>query len=47
MTIYDRPELDFSTFPESDGEPMAETVENMTQMVDLIFALNGLLRARS
>jgi Uma2 family endonuclease len=37
-------EIDFSTFPESDGEPMAETFENMTQMIDLMFALRKLLR---
>ncbi len=46
MTTYVPPEIDFSTFPESDGEPMAETVENMQQMIDLIFALGNLLRAR-
>jgi Uma2 family endonuclease len=39
-------EIDFSTFPESDGEPMAETFENMTQMIDLMFALRRLLRKR-
>ncbi len=37
-------EIDFSTFPESDGEPMAETLENQTQMIDLMFALRRLLR---
>src|SRR5437867_893255 len=39
MTIHTRPEIDFSTFPDSDGEPMAETVANRIQMVDLIWAL--------
>jgi Uma2 family endonuclease len=39
-------EIDFSTFPESDGEPMAETAENATQMMDLIAALRGLLRVQ-
>ena len=38
MTTYTPPEIDFSTFPESDGEPMAENTENLVQMIDLIFA---------
>ncbi len=46
MTTRLRPDLDFSSFPESDGEPMAETIENMTQMIDLMFALRGLLAAQ-
>jgi len=43
MTTRTEPELDFSTFPESDGEPVAENTENLVQMIDLIFALQGLL----
>ncbi len=39
-------EIDFSTFPGSDGEPMAETAENMAQMIDLMFALGILLRSQ-
>jgi len=39
-------EIDFSTFPGSDGEPMAETAENMAQMIDLMFALSILLRSQ-
>jgi Uma2 family endonuclease len=30
------PEIDFSTFPETDGKPMAETEVNLEQMVELI-----------
>ncbi len=42
-------DLDFSTFPESDGQPMAETGANVTQMVDLIWELHALfsLQGRS
>jgi Uma2 family endonuclease len=46
MAIRDTPEIDFSTFPESDGEPMAETVENMIQMTNLIYALRVLLETQ-
>ena len=35
-------DLDFSTFPESDGQPMAETTDNMIQMVDLLWELKAL-----
>lgn len=42
MTIYAQPEIDYSTFPESDGEPMAETNANATQMIDLQWALREL-----
>jgi Uma2 family endonuclease/flagellar motor switch/type III secretory pathway protein FliN len=35
-------EIDFSTFPDSDGAPMAETSANAIQMVDLQFALQSL-----
>ncbi len=35
-------EIDFSTFPGSDGAPMAETSANAIQMVDLQFALQSL-----
>jgi Uma2 family endonuclease len=30
------PEIDFSTFPETDGKPMAETEVNLEQMIGLI-----------
>ncbi len=46
MVTYTRPEIDWDTFPGSDGEPMAETVENAIQMVDLQFALRRLLEAQ-
>ncbi len=36
------PDIDWSTFPESDGEPMAETSANVIQMLDLEFALQTL-----
>lgn len=39
MTTGTRAEIDFSTFPDSDGEPMAETVANQIQMMDLIWTL--------
>jgi Uma2 family endonuclease len=35
--------IDFSTFPSSDGLPMAETEANADQMIDLMFALRHLL----
>ena len=35
-------EIDWSTFPESDGKPMAETYPNVLQMVDLLQALPAL-----
>jgi Uma2 family endonuclease len=38
-----RPPIDFSTFPDSDGEPMAENEENGLQMTNLIFTLDHLL----
>ena len=43
MTAQTRAEIDFSTFPDSDGEPMAETLANRIQMIDLIWALSQLL----
>ncbi len=36
------PSIDWSTFPTSDGEPMAETETHRVQMNDLIFALGTL-----
>jgi Uma2 family endonuclease len=30
------PEIDFSTFPETDGKPMADTEANLEQMIELI-----------
>ncbi len=38
--------IDWSTFPESDGEPMAETNENQVQMIDLMFALRYLFQVQ-
>lgn len=35
--------IDWSTFPESDGKPMAETYPNVVQMLDLIVTLPALL----
>ncbi len=46
MVTYTQPEIDWDTFPGSDGEPMAETVENAIQMVDLQFALRCLLETQ-
>ncbi len=46
MVTYTRPEIDWDTFPESDGKPMAETTENVVQMVDLMFALRDLLETQ-
>jgi Uma2 family endonuclease len=43
MVTYTKPEIDWDTFPTGDGEPVAETIENMVQMVDLMFALRDLL----
>ena len=42
VTHVTPPEIDWSTFPEGDGEPMAETSANAIQMVDLQFALQTL-----
>ncbi|HVA90556.1 MAG TPA: Uma2 family endonuclease [Chloroflexota bacterium] len=38
--------VDFSTFPSSDGLPMAENDQNRDQMVDLISALKRTLNPR-
>ena len=38
--------IDFSTFPDSDGEPMAENDVNRMQMNDLIFALQRQMAGR-
>ncbi len=43
---YTTPEIDWSTFPDADGEPMAENTENLVQMMDLIIALKALLAAQ-
>ncbi len=45
MTMGIDTEIDFSTFPDSDGEPMAENEVNREQMTDLIFGLWQLLAA--
>jgi len=42
MAIRDPLDIDFSTFPESDGQPMAETLANAVQMVDLQWTLQTL-----
>ncbi len=46
MAIEMLAEIDWDTFPESDGEPMAETQANAVQMVDLIFALTSLVKSQ-
>jgi len=42
MAIRTPEDIDFSTFPASDGQPMAETFANQIQMVDLEWALQTL-----
>ncbi len=42
MVIRASVEIDYSTFPEDDGEPMAETFANAVQMVDLQWTLQTL-----
>ncbi len=42
MAIRTPSEIDFSTFPTGDGQPMAETFANTLQMVDLEWALQAL-----
>ncbi len=42
MAMRDPLDIDFSTFPESDGQPMAETLANAIQMTDLQWALQTL-----
>ncbi len=42
MVTRTTPEIDWSTFPDSDGEPMAETSANAIQMVDLQWMLQTL-----
>ena len=39
MSTYVRPAVDYSTFPDSDDEPMADTEDNQALMIDTIFAL--------
>ena len=41
MTTYADTAIDFSTFPDSDGEPVAENGDNLFQMIDMIFGLRG------
>ena len=36
-------EIDFSRFPESDGAPMAERVENLVTMVEIMFGMSYLM----
>ena len=44
VTTYTPPrEIDFSSFPESDGAPMAERVENLVTMVEIMFGMNYLM----
>lgn len=45
VTIQDRV-IDFSTFPDSDGEPIAENRANLDQMVLLIYGAERLLAPR-
>jgi len=42
MVIHTPEDIDFSTFPESDGQPMAETYPNVLQMLDLLTTLETL-----
>ena len=46
MTTYVNPEIDWSTFPDRDDEPLAENLENAVQMMDLIVTLKVLLRTQ-
>ena len=39
MSTYVRPTVDYSTFPDTDDEPMADTEDNQALMIDTIFAL--------
>ncbi len=39
MVLRMTPDIDWSAFPESDGEPMAETFANEIQMFDLFWTL--------
>jgi Uma2 family endonuclease len=43
---YAPPAIDFSTFPEDDGQPMAETEANGIQMTNLIYAFEHVLAPR-
>ena len=43
MVMIQTQEIDFSSFPESDGAPMAESLENMIQMIEMIFGMNFLM----
>ena len=40
MVMIETPALDFSSFPESDGAPTAESLENM---IEMIFGMNFLM----
>jgi hypothetical protein len=39
-------DIDFSTFPDSDGQPMADNEINLEQMIDLILQLKQPLEPR-
>jgi len=43
MVMIETQEIDFSSFPESDGAPMAESLENMIEMIEMIFGMNFLM----
>lgn len=46
MVTYRKPPIDFSTFPDSDGEPVAENKTNWLQAVGLVFSVEDHLRPR-
>jgi Uma2 family endonuclease len=46
MVTYRKPPIDFSTFPDSDGEPVAENTSNLVQMTDLIYSCQNHLAPR-
>jgi Uma2 family endonuclease len=45
-THHAPPEIDFSTFPDSDGQPMADNEINQQQMIDLILQAKQALQPR-
>ena len=46
MVLYRKTPIDFSTFPDSDGEPVAENWDNYVQMSNLIYAYRHFLKPR-
>ena len=46
MVLYRKASIDFSTFPDSDVEPVAENWDNFVQMRDMLYSSGYHLKPR-